>query len=356
MKSHCKNISGGYINNPYKQLESFLSMIILGYFGVKVVYGIFFKFYPQKYYYRNIEINTSETDSNAENTKNVVLNAYIPGAWNTEITDFVVAVILGLIVYVYTNMSTRAMIHDDGTLNSGLLIGYLIGLGFPPIMEAVKPLLEVNEDNNMGRSVLNCLSVFLVIVIIIVIIISNYSSLNNEDITNKVSYITYIAIILLLIFGLFIARKTQETIGPVTYNFSTKESCNRKSQKYIMTSGDLVKISPVFVVFICLLLFSYNPEDLGWKYLYILIYGLFLGIFVSGISYYGIEYFLIKQPIKQCDTLGQCGLLDNVSEEDVIQGLETAEYNKGSLNVIKIMLIVALLVVFGYLIYNNIKR
>ena len=57
-------------------------------------------------------------------------------------------------------MSTRAMIHDDGTLNSGLLIGYLIGLGFPPIMEAVKPLLEVNEDNNMGRSVLNCLSVF----------------------------------------------------------------------------------------------------------------------------------------------------------------------------------------------------
>ena len=60
MKS--KNILGGYISNPIKQVEVFISLIILGYFGVKIIYGIFFKFYPQKYYYRNIEINSNSNN------------------------------------------------------------------------------------------------------------------------------------------------------------------------------------------------------------------------------------------------------------------------------------------------------
>ena len=54
----------------------------------------------KKFYYRNVEINTSDTSSNSENTKNVVLNAYMPGMWNTVITDFVVTVILSLIVFM----------------------------------------------------------------------------------------------------------------------------------------------------------------------------------------------------------------------------------------------------------------
>ena len=281
----------------------------------------------------------------------------MPGMWNTEINDFVVTVILGLIIYIYTNMANRSMIYDDGTINSGLLIGYLIGLGFPPIIESIRPLLKVSEDNNLGRSVLNCLSVFLFVFILIIIIISNFSSINTENGSTKASYITYLAVIILLIFGLFIARKTQQTIGPVTYSFSTEESCNRKEQKYIMSSGDLVKITPVFVVFICLLLFSYDPQNLEWKYIYILFYGLFLGIFVSGISYYGIEYFLIKQPIKQCDSLSQCGILNNIKDEEIIiKGLEASEYNKSSVNIIKIIILIALIVVVGYLIINFFKK
>ena len=47
-------LKGGNIDNPYLQLQTFISMIIVGYFGVKIIYGIFFNFYPEKYYYRNI--------------------------------------------------------------------------------------------------------------------------------------------------------------------------------------------------------------------------------------------------------------------------------------------------------------
>ena len=111
-------LKGVNIDNHYLQLQTFLSMVILGYFGVKVVYGIFFNFYPEKYYYRNIDINTSESEEESLNTKNVVMNAYMPGLWNTEITDFVVTVILSLIIYIYTNMANRTMIDDNGNLNS----------------------------------------------------------------------------------------------------------------------------------------------------------------------------------------------------------------------------------------------
>ena len=50
-----KVLKGGNIGEPYLQLQTFISMIILGYFGVKIVFGLFFNFYPEKFYYRNIE-------------------------------------------------------------------------------------------------------------------------------------------------------------------------------------------------------------------------------------------------------------------------------------------------------------
>jgi hypothetical protein len=352
-----KILKGGNIDNHYLQLQTFLSMVILGYFGVKVVYGIFFNFYPEKYYYRNIDINTSESEEESLNTKNVVMNAYMPGLWNTEITDFVVTVILSLIIYIYTNMASRTMIDDNGNLNSGLLFGYIIGLGFPPFMKTIAPLLAVNEDNNLGRTVLNCLSIALFIILLVIVVITNYISVNN-DFKNTMSYTTFIAVLFLLIFGLFVSRKKQQTVGPIAYYFSDKENCKTKKNKYIMSSGDVIKITPVFCTFVLLLLFSYDPKDAGWKYMYILFYGLFLGVFISGISYYGIEYFLVKQPIKQCDSASECNTIKDSDDynDTMSEDLEQVNENKKSFNVIKLIMIIALIIVMGYLLINNMRK
>lgn len=350
-----KLLNGGNIN-PYLQLQTFISMVILGYFGVKIVYGIFFNFHPEKYYHRNIDINTSDAEEKSINTKNVVLNAYMPGVWNTEITDFIVTVVLCSIIYIYTNIANRAMIDDNGNLHTGLLFGYIIGLGFPPFMKTINPLMQINENSNLGKNIFNCLSISFFVILLLIIIISNYSFINS-DIKSTLSYTTFISVIALFLFGLFIARKRSQTIGPVSYYFSNKDNCKTKINKYIMASGDLIKVTPVFCVFILLLLFSYNPEDLGWKYAYILMYGLFLGIFVSGISYYGIEYFLIKQPIKQCNTLSECSTIltekDYDKSEDI---LGTSESNTESFNIVKLIMIIALLIIIGYLFYNNMSK
>ena len=44
-------LKGGNIDNPYLQLQTFISMIIVGYFGVKIIYGIFFNLILKANYY-----------------------------------------------------------------------------------------------------------------------------------------------------------------------------------------------------------------------------------------------------------------------------------------------------------------
>lgn len=370
-----KNLKGGNNKDHYVQIQSFLSMVILGYFGVKIVYGIFFKFYPNKYYYRNIEINTSEgenynneddkktfkkiEDSDRDITKKIVLNAYMPGIWNTEITDFVVTVILSLIIFIYTNMANRTMIDSNGNLHKSLLFGYFIGLGYPPFSESMSKLIKVDDNNNYVRSFINCMTVGLFIISILFIVFLNYYFVNN-NFENTLSYTTFIATIILLLFGLFISRKTQDTISSVSYNYSNKANCSMKSNKYLMSSGDVVKISPIFATFVLLLLFSYDPTHLSWSYIYIFFYGILLGTFVSGISYFGIEYFLIKEPIRHCDTYSECqdsyDSNDDSGNSKDSDDYEREKYDNYTVRIIKLLMIISIFIIISFLLYNKMGK
>jgi hypothetical protein len=66
-----------------KQIQTFISLIIIGYFGIKIIYGVFFGYYPEKFYYKDITINTNEqtkssgiNDTKIPVTKEITLNAY----------------------------------------------------------------------------------------------------------------------------------------------------------------------------------------------------------------------------------------------------------------------------------------
>ena len=87
-------------------------------------------------------------------------------------------------------------------------------------------------------------------------------------------------------------------------------------------------------------------------------YGLFLGVFISGISYYGIEYFLVKQPIKQCDSASECNTIKDSDDynDTMSEDLEQVNENKKSFNVIKLIMIIALIIVVGYLLINNMRK
>ena len=119
------------------------------------------------------------------------------------------------------------------------------------------------------------------------------------------------------------------------------------------------------MVFIILLFFSYEPGEISVKYLYVFLYGLLLGILVSSISYFGIEYFLLKQPDKECTDLNECVLKEmpppieetpiNLSPVIVDANIKT-KISKFNVSPLKTICIILIILISIFLIYFYFKK
>jgi len=281
------------ISENSKQIQVFLMVIIFGYFGVKIVYGLFFKFYPYKYYYRNITITTTQKSGEAATTENIALNAFIPGMWNNEMSDFITAIVLTSLILVFTYNVSSGIFTLDGTAHPAFVIGYLMGLLYP--------IFVSKYGNSVNEQITNYCNIRYAYIVIILFIMTFIISLNytSTEINSTQNLSIYFLIMFLLIFGLLLSKKNSVNKEYVTY-FNSRESgaatCPGPNRRVIQSSGDVINITPQFAAFIMLFLFHYNPSNIGNKFIYIFLYGLLLGIVVSGISYFGIEYFLVKMP------------------------------------------------------------
>jgi hypothetical protein len=360
-----------------KQLQILLSIVIIGYFGVKIVYGFFFKFYPDKYYFRDIDITTdiNEEDSSKYNNykkdivKNISLNAYVPGMWNNEMSDFITAIILTFIIFIYTNLTTKNIITDTGNISFAFLAGYIIGLGYPPV--------NYNYTNFFSEEFRkSCIIQYFYLAIlasfVIFIILLNYHSTNTSRQENHMNYIIYVVSIILIIFGLIYSKKNIESYNSVTYFYRNEQKCLKKDAEpgVVQSSGDKIKLTIPFMAFIILLLFSFEPSSTSMKYLYLFIYGFLIGILISSISYYGMEFFLVKNPIKECVGEEECKrdlmpiipMIDEESNDlhwetnkdtlnkDATKKLNISKFNY--ISYIKIFFIIFIMLVFIYLIYH----
>lgn len=375
-----KILSGGDDNekNFYKdlvstkQMEVFLSIIIIGYFGIKIVYGYFFNFYPEKYYYRNISITTNE-NVDGKNTEDITLNAYTPGVWNNEITDFIILIVFCAVIFVYTHVSTKSFIDIFGNLSLSFLIGYIIGLGYPPIYTNY---IKFYKNASNTSAIIKYIYLVVLLAFIMFIIILNYNEANKLSSIHKINYLVYVCAIVLLFFGLILAKKNIKSYNSVTYFYNNGEQCTFAKNGVFQSSGDVLNITLPFIVFIILLFFSYEPEELSMKALYTFIYGLLLGILVSSISYYGIEYFLMKQPEKECKDLNECILkemptpvketqreINNkniISKNNINSNIKGSIYNKNkgivTVSLLKIISLIIIIIIAIFLIYFYLKK
>ena len=370
-----KKMLGGDGLNSNPQIESFLAIIIIGYFSIKIIYPFFFNYYPEKYYFNNININTN--DEKESTTENITLNAYVPGMWNNEITDFITLVVLSYIIFVFTHFSNKSCIDNNGRMDLYFLIGYIIGLGYPILKNIYNQINISYAPYLMDYFNYIVLSIFIIYIIII-----NYLSINNEN-NGKINYLIFIVAFVLLFFGLIIARKKSNNYSVVNYFYNDGESCsfnkkNNSTTGILQSSGDVLKITFPFIVFIILLLFSSEPSEIVNKSIYIFMYGLLLGSLVSSISYYGFEYFLEKKPLRQCNTPKECKIKEidiqnyslNEVEEEELQDINkmyidinlsnsTSNYFKRSINKyswFKLILLIGIISIIIYLIYFYLKK
>ena len=94
MDNNSSNTNNGVIDMFSTRLRTYLIPLIFGYFLIKLFFATF-GVYPKKYYNQTMTINSN--DENAD--KESVLNAYVPGLWNSELTDFLVMVMMSLILF-----------------------------------------------------------------------------------------------------------------------------------------------------------------------------------------------------------------------------------------------------------------
>lgn len=323
-----KILKGGY--NEENMIKLFFTIIILGYFGVKIVYAFFFGFYPDKYYNRDIQINSNQSDPN--NIKDIVVNAYVPGLWNNEITDFITTIVLSYIIYIFTSLSTKNFVNSNGNLELSFLLGYIIGLGYPPFYTFY--LNRIKVDNDSSSNIFINIYISIIIIFIIFSIIINYTG-SSENSSNN-GYLIYLMIFFLLIFGLLLSRKITNNYSSVTYFYNNGENCTFSKKGIIQSSGDKLNITTPFLSFVILLLFCYQPKKESLKNLYIFVYALLLGILISGISYFGIEYFLIKHPQKECSNIKDCIIRDlNYASKNIIFNKNIGEDSLNELKELK---------------------
>jgi hypothetical protein len=281
----------------------------LGYFGIKIVYAGFFGFYPEKYYYKSVDIQTSETN---DNTKKIMMNSFMPGLWNNEITDFVTYMVLIGIVYVFTQVQSRKMFSPGGFVDLPLVVGFIIGLTYPILFHQVKFNCEFNIKDKCGQYNLPIFVISFFILLLLGFVNIKYTT------QHKSSYFIYTLGIVLVIIGLYFTRKLSQTLSSVNYYKTNNGSCTSRQNGYVWTSGDQLIITPAFASWVLLLFFAIEPtSDVTRKLIYFL-FGLLLGVFTSSMSYYGIDYFLIKLPEKSCSSQQDCQLLDmeSTSEEE----------------------------------------
>ena len=359
LKYNKKRILYGGNESSQNQIQTFLSIIILGYFGIKVVYGLFFNFYPKKFYYRNIEVTTNEESNGESITEKITVNAYVPGMWNNEMTDFITLLGLSVIIYVYTNVSGKSFIDENGNLSLPFIFGYIIGLGYPAF---INNYIELYSKQIKNSNTIKYVYLFFLIFFIIGIVIINYQAIAPDQPKHKANYLVYFIVIILVIFGLIFSRKLLKSYNSVTYFNNNGSSCSFNKNGVVQSSEETVNITTPFVVFILLLLFSYEPQSGSWKNLYVFIYALLLGILVSSISYYGIEYLLQKYPDKQCQDEAECKLkeMPNPTKEDTSSQQnndeESSDKSKNTISILKVIIIIFIILIIAYLIYFYIKK
>jgi hypothetical protein len=300
---------------------------------------------------RLLNSNTWNNGSITIKHENEVLNYFIPGLINNEIYDIVITIILISVLFVISGMYKRNSFGINGLTNFIFIFGYLIGLNAP----LYKSFFE--EDNNS----LFVNYTYLILFILLMGFMCLFSALgsfnyNNLSLNGGLSgYIIYLIIFSLLIIGLIFTKKKIKTSNAYYYMnntlYNSNNNCNNKTVGGYQSSGEYIKLSMTFLSYILLFIFVYDPINKEINMLYYFVNGLLFGIFISGMSFYGFEYFLNKKPDIYCNNEEDCKL------KNIKIGNNVNSYNDSNqLNIIKWLIgiiSIIILIIIIYLFYNK---
>lgn len=332
-----------------EHIKEYIYLLIIGYFGVKILYGLFGK-YPKK-------------------------------PMKDEMTDFSIMMVMAAILFLITSMNITSPLF---------FAGYLVGLNFAFVYQYF--------------TTVNYLSMVIFIIFLFVLLFFNI--INISDTT---SYLLYIVMIIFLILGLIMTRKPSHIYQSMKYDKNLQDIFNQLTVYFdsdtlskMIDDDDfrdavktrninrLTKITTQYFpsfpqmqdknhIIDLLLSFNgtimengwvndggtfinFNVAIIGWllSLLFVntsnvkeltLFNGFTLGMFVAGVSFFGFPYIISDKKGDECFGEDECAkkglILKNKEYDDISSSVKTLKWGLA----INIMSVMALVVLF-YTIKN----
>ena len=314
-------------------LKTFIGMALVVYLLMKAIFSPF-GLYPKKYYNQTMTIN-----SNSDSNQDQIVNAYVPGIWNNEMTDIITFIVL--IIVIFLLKSKNNLIVYSNKINYYLIITFVIACIYPPIKQ------NLSDD----PSSLNLFEKIFIPLILIVGLWFNFITAPS-----KVYYIIYLGLIIVIFTGLYLSKSNSEVYQDVLYNVSSTNSqtnCTSYDTQNITvkSSGTVFKLTTVFVLFLSIIALPYNNNIITN-----IVNGILIGLFTGMMSFYGFQYPFYRTPSDFCKNEAECQSknipTDNSSEDD--SGVESEIENKVNWNSWTIMSIALIMVLL--LFYLSFQR
>jgi len=326
------------------RIRVYLIVIIIAYFLVKLIFGLF-KVYPRKYYNQTITINTNKYINDDETEQ--IINAYVPGMWNSELTDFLIMVVMSLILFFIKFNNTFPLTTGNSAFNYTLWLPFIVTLVLPGIFTATTT--DVDKYNSVISIVVFSMAIFMIF----------FNLFSGSAGGSWVYYIVFSILIAGLGIMMYVIKSNSSVYTTVLYNVREKgtDKCTDFSMENIVvkSSGDKLKLNIAFMTWLAMLFIPYNNGIVSNVF-----NGLLLGLFVGYVSFVGMQYPLIKTASDFCKTKEECAQkgipYSDVSgasvSSDVINKLKTqtdsmqSRINVNSWTVIAICLTVSLVLMY----------
>lgn len=249
-----------FVDWDSNKLQKFMIVLILGYFGTKIFYGLFGK----------------------SSLKSL----------NHEMSDFVSMLVMGGILYLLTSMEKRHLLGTINNTNWLFFIGYLIGLNIPYINNLLPKTIT---DIGIIRYIVIAIGVFTILIML-------FLSISSSD-DNPMYYILYLLVITLVILGIIYTRKKSKK--HCATKISDDDEKKIIDEGIIETQGHNISFGLGITAWIMSLLFMYDAEEDIIQKTLGFINGVMIGIFVSSVSFDGLTYILSDGVERKCFD-GEC--------------------------------------------------
>lgn len=279
------------VNWDQNKLQKFVALLIVGYFGVKIFYGFF--------------------------------NKYSKKPSRDEMIDFSVMMVMASILYILTNMNARDLLGTYSSVNWAFFLGYLLGLNIPFIFD------NMSEDGNIQNNY--SLQIFFYTVFIFLMLTMIYLSIkSSKNGGNVMYYIMYLVVIALMMLGLIMTRRRGK-IYKKTKKIRDNEDIylDEHMRDMVEVKGTSITFGVAMIGWLLSLLFMYESNDEFIRSILTLTNGVTLGMFVSGVAFYGFEYLIRDRGEKDCSTEEDCkrkGMIVMNEGTDVMKSLSTIKW------------------------------